>query len=66
MFRTAVCFLQKSDKYKIEVDGKEHRLTIRDVDDRDIGKYTAECKGKETSAQLTVQGEYKCRKETQA
>ena len=48
--------LQRSDKYKIEADGKEHRLIINDVHDRDIGQYSAECKGKETSAKLDVEG----------
>ena len=48
--------IKKSDKYEIRADGRVHRLIVKDVDDRDVGEYTAQVKNKSTTAKLIVEG----------
>lgn len=48
--------ISRSDKYDISSRGLRHQLVIHDVDGRDAGDYIAVCKGKKTSASLTVEG----------
>ena len=45
-----------SKKYKVTVDGAVHTLTILDVSGEDISDYTAACRGKLSTAKLTLEG----------
>lgn len=50
--------LKASDKYVIDSKGPVHTLTIKEVDGRDVGLYSASCKNKTTEAKLSVEGMY--------
>ena len=50
--------IKRGVKYSLKVDGRKHKLIIKDVDSRDAGSYSVECKGKACSAELRVECEY--------
>ena len=50
--------ISRSEKYEISCDGGVHRLTIRDVDGRDVADYCCVYKTKSTEGKLEVVGEY--------
>lgn len=47
--------LHPSPKYDIGVTGRNYRLTVRDVDDRDAGDYAIVVKGHRSEARLDVE-----------
>jgi len=55
--------LQHGPKYDIGVTGRNYRLTVRDVDDRDSGDYAIVVKGHRSEARLEVEArpEFKVR-----
>ena len=55
--------LQHGPKYDIGVTGRNYRLTVRDVDDRDAGDYAIVVKGHRSEARLEVEArpEFKVR-----
>ena len=48
--------LKNSDKHHIVAKGTVHKLTINDVDSKDVGQYSAVFRNKRTKANLTVEG----------
>ena len=50
--------LQPSDAVSIEMEGKVHRLVLKEAQLDDTAEYTVVIKDKSSSAKLTVQGEF--------
>ena len=48
--------LRKSEKYDMEVEGRVHRLIIRDVDGQDEARYAVFAKNNRSAATLTIHG----------
>lgn len=50
--------LQPSETMSMEMDGKVHRLVLRDTHMEDTAEYTVIIKDKDSSAKLTVEGQF--------
>ena len=48
--------VSKTEKFKVEVDGKEHKLTVYNCHFNDEGRYKAVIGARQTSGSLTVKG----------
>ena len=50
--------IRRDDKHDIKTDGKVHRLIIDKVDSSDIGEYKVAYQNLESSAKLSVEGQF--------